>query len=198
MSDPLLPPGTKADLCWPSESERVAGIHARGAEVLAQTLAHIDPQDGECGGLFHVAAAFHAGCHLDWARRRLRTLNEKPSGAMFWMHPMVLIMYAGEKHLLAEDEAFIRGLWRTYFPFRGDTENHWLMYYASLYLAAQKDPQAGPEAWYNGKSSRENMDEARDYIDDWMRVTSQYGQGEFDSPNYIEEYVRPLGLLVGW
>ena len=31
-----------------------------------------------------------------------------------------------------------------------------------------------------------------------MQVTTSYGQGEYDSPNYLEEYVIPMGLLAGW
>ncbi|MFO7726409.1 MAG: hypothetical protein R6V45_12780, partial [Oceanipulchritudo sp.] len=64
--------------------------------------------------------------------------------------------------------------------------------------ACQMFPDSGPEAWYNGKSAAENMAEAEDYIRDWVRVTTSYGQGEYDSPNYIEEYIRPLALLAGW
>jgi len=117
---------------------------------------------------------------------------------MFWMIPMVLVMYTENGNLTAEDWSFIRELWRTYWPFRGDTENHWLMYYASIYLASELFPDAGPDAWYNGKSSVENMAEAKDYIFDWARVTTRYGQGEYDSPNYIGEYLRPLVMLAGF
>jgi hypothetical protein len=29
-------------------------------------------------------------------------------------------------------------------------------------------------------------------------VTTNYGQGEYDSPNYIQEYLIPMSLLAGW
>src|SRR5690606_25466998 len=77
-------------------------------------------------------------------------------------------------------------------------ENHWLMYYASLYLAAETWPDLGPEGWYNGKSSAENRAEAKAYLLDWIRITTTHGRGEYDSPNYIDPYVSALGLLVGW
>ena len=36
--------------------------------------------------------------------------------------------------------AQVREAWRTYMPLRGDTENHWVMYYTTLYLMAQLWP----------------------------------------------------------
>lgn len=70
--------------------------------------------------------------------------------------------------------------------------------YSSLYLAAQSRPDAGPEVRVNGRSSAENLAEARSYLEHWMEVTTNYGQGEYDSPNYFEEYVIGLSLLSGW
>ncbi len=190
--------GLQAATGWPSEADRIAAYRERCQEVVDKMVEATDASDTTKGGLFAIAANLSAGKNLEWARARLRTVNDPPTGAMFWMHPMVLVMYAGQDNLNAEDWAFIRELWRTYFPFRGDTENHWLMYYTSLYLACQMFPDSGPEAWYNGKSARENMAEAEDYIRDWIDLTTSYGQGEYDSPNYIEEYIRPLALLAGW
>jgi len=187
-----------AESVWPAEAERLAALEQRRERVIDEAIARIDPQDPSKGSLFDIAATVSRGENLDWARQRIRALNDPPSGAMFWMHPMVLAMYAGRDSWNEDDWAYFRELWRTYFPYRGDTENHWLMYYASLYLVCEMFPEAGGEAWYNGKSSVENMEEARDYLRDWVRVTTSYGQGEFDSPNYIEEYVRPLSLLAGW
>jgi hypothetical protein len=187
-----------AGTSWPTESERVLAYQERCQEVVDFVVNQTDPQNPDRGGLFDIAVNLAAGTHLDWARARLRAVNDPPSGNMFWMHPMVFVMYAGQDNLTPEDWDFICELWRTYFPYRGDTENHWLMYYASLYLACQMFPDSGPEAWYNGKSAAENMAEAEDYIRDWINITTAYGQGEYDSPNYIEEYIRPLALLYGW
>lgn len=182
----------------PSDADLVLQYRARCEYVIDQAVRSTDPDDPTKGGMFALAANLHRGTNLEWASKRLVTANQPPTGAMFWMHPMVLVMETGRGVLKEEDWAFIRELWRTYFPYRGDTENHWLMYYASLYLAAEMFPDAGPEHWYNGKSSRENMANSKSYIMDWIRITTSYGQGEYDSPNYIEEYLRPLALLAGW
>jgi len=40
----------------------------------------------------------------------------------------------------------MRDLWRTYTPYRGDTENHWAMYYTALYLITQIYPMSRANA----------------------------------------------------
>ena len=100
--------------------------------VIDQTVANTDPNDLSRGSSFTIAANLFRGENLDWARERLRLSNDSPTGAMFWMHPMALLMHAGREELNEDDWAFIRELWRTYFPYRGDTENHWVMYSVSL------------------------------------------------------------------
>jgi len=148
----------------------------------------------------YVAAAdFYRGANLGWANAQVAKIAAaKQSGDMFWMFPMVTLMEAGRNGMTEANRARLQDLWRTYYPYRGDTENHWLIYYASLCLAAEANPDAGPESWFNGKSSAENIAEARSYLEDWMNITVSYGQGEFNSPDYLEEYTAPLALLAGW
>ena len=148
-----------------------------------------------------VTADFYRRANLEWANAELlKNFSNKPSEDLnvFWMYSLATVMEAGHEGMTPANQAHIRELWRTCFPFRLDTENHWLLYYTSLCLAAEANPDAGPEAWYNGKSSAENIAEARSYIEDWMAITTSYGQGEFNSPNYLEEYTAPLALLAGW
>jgi hypothetical protein len=83
-------------------------------------------------------------------------------------------------------------------PLRGDTENHWAMYYSSLYLMAQQWPDEPGERWFNGKSSQENFEESRDYLLHWMELTTTIGQGEYDCTHYIGEYAIPLLHLATW
>src|SRR5437764_9443458 len=83
-------------------------------------------------------------------------------------------------------------------PYRGDTENHWLLYYTCLYLMAQLWPDQGGDQWYTGKSSEENLREAREWIESWVRLTTRRGQGEYDSPHYIGVYTLPISYLAAW
>lgn len=167
--------------------------------ILDQAVAAVVPGDPTKGSKFDIAACLLRGENVEAALARLARLDGgEPSGNMFWVYPTVAVMMAGNETLDDSSRARIAELWRTYWPSRGDTENHWVLSYASLYLAAQAYPGAGPERWFNGKSSAENKAEAQSYLKHWMKVTTAHGQGEYDSPNYIEEYAVGLSLLAGW
>ena len=167
--------------------------------VLTRSIDTIGADPAKGGSLVDVATALQRKQKLTEALARLAKLNEPtPVAAMFWMYPMTTVMVGGHDYLDATSWARIQELWRTYWPARGDTENHWVLFYSSLYLACQTFPHAGPEKWFNGKSSAENMADARAYLEHWMGITTAHGQGEFDSPSYIQEYLIPLGLLAGW
>jgi hypothetical protein len=172
---------------------------ARRAAVLDTAVAGIEAGDTGKGGLMNIAACLATGRNVPAALARLAVLDAPmPTGDMFWAYPMVSVMVAGRKNLDDASWARIQELWKIYWPNRGDTENHWAMSYTSRYLAAQMRPGAGPDEWFNGKSSAENMAVAKDYLLHWMGITTSYGQGEYDSPNYIEEYIIPMALLAGW
>jgi hypothetical protein len=79
--------------------------------------------------------------------------------------------------------------------YRGDTENHWVMYYVGMYLAAQTWPGEDRSSWFNGRSSSENFEEAKGWLHQWMETTSTIGQGEFDSPTYSTVFLTPLTVL---
>jgi hypothetical protein len=83
-------------------------------------------------------------------------------------------------------------------PYRGDTENHWLLYYTSLYLMAQLWPDQSGDQWYTGKTSAENLREAEGWINSWVRLTTTRGQGEYDSPHYMGLYFLSMSYLAEW
>jgi len=83
-------------------------------------------------------------------------------------------------------------------PYRGDTENHFLLYYTSLYLMSQLWPDLPGDKWYTGKSSEENLAEARQWIENWVKLTTTRGQGEYDSPHYMRVYLIPMSYLAAW
>ncbi|MDH3252365.1 MAG: hypothetical protein OEM41_06200, partial [Ignavibacteria bacterium] len=112
-----------------------------------------------------------------------------------WMFPCIGTYLHGQDKMSAETKAAVRNAWKTYEPYRGDTENHWAMYYTSLYLATEAWPDLPGTEWYNGMSSDENRRDAREYLIEWMRISTTIGQGEFDSPDYLPEYVISMSLL---
>jgi hypothetical protein len=130
--------------------------------------------------------------------RRLEELLQEPSGDMFWMYPVTAIAYLDRGQLTESARQALYRSFKTYMPYRGDTENHWLMYYTSLYLISQMWPERTGDEWYTGKSSAENMREAGDWIESWVRLTTRRGQGEYDSPHYMGVYLLPVSYLAAW
>lgn len=116
-------------------------------------------------------------------------LLEEPRGDMFWMMPTIASYVIGKEVMSEAARAATRQAWKTYAPARGDTENHWAMYYTALLIAAEQWPDLPGSEWYNGKSSAENFTEAKEYLFDWAKLTTTKGQGEFDSPDYLIEYI---------
>jgi hypothetical protein len=121
-----------------------------------------------------------------------------PTGDMFWMFPMTAIAYLDQGQLTDSARQAIHSALKTYMPYRGDTENHWLVYYTSLYLMAQKWPDLNGDQWYTGKSSMENLREAEGWINSWVKLTTTRGQGEYDSPHYMGLYFLSMSYLAEW
>lgn len=160
---------------------------------------HAQPQTPGPYSFGTIAARLHLRQDAAWCSQRLEEmLAAGPTGDMFWMFPVTAIAYLDRGQLTPSARAALRRSWKTYMPYRGDTENHFLLYYTSLYLMSQLYPDAGPDAWFTGKSSRENMDEAKQWIDGWIRLTTTRGQGEYDSPGYISVFVIPMSYLAAW
>jgi hypothetical protein len=129
------------------------------------------------------------------SRRLEEFLAAGPMGDMFWMYPITAIAYLDRGQLGDSARRALHDSWRTYMPYRGDTENHWVMYYTSLYLMSQLWPD---QVWYNGKSSAENMREAAGWLESWVRLTTTRGQGEYDSPSYMGYYFLSMSYLAAW
>lgn len=174
-------------------------FQARRDTIIDLYASRVDPTDYTAGGFFEVAANLYRRQNLDWSVRRLDSLMAvEQRGDMFWMYPFVTAMYAGQGVLPEATRRQMRDLWRTYHPYRGDTENHWALYYASLYLACQTDPDSPGETWFNGKSAAENMAEADEYLRSWIDLTTTVGQGEYDSPHYMRVFIAPMAMLYAW
>ena len=174
-----------------TQSSRFAGFEARRAHVLSAYDTTGNP------GLYGAAVRYAGG--VDIARADSLFLVSpsitNPRGDMFWMFPVMGTILHGRGRMSPEAARAARNVWKTYFPYRGDTENHWCLYYSCLLLAAETWPDLPGDEWFNGRSSDELFRESKEYILHWMRLTTRRGQGEFDSPTYLPEYVIPMTLL---
>ena len=152
--------------------------------------------DTASGGYAAVASRYAHNVEIARADSMFIAALKEPRGDMFWMFPVIGAYLHGKDKMWPEAKAAVRNAWKTYAPYRGDTENHWAMYHASLFLAAEQWSGLPGTEWYNGKSSDENLADAREYLLHWMKITTTIGQGEFDSPDYFPEYVTAAILLA--
>jgi photosystem II stability/assembly factor-like uncharacterized protein len=116
-------------------------------------------------------------------------------GGMFFAYQMIGTYLFTRDRLPDDLKDTIRRAYRDRTMYRGDTENHWVMYYTGLYLAAQTWPDMDGMNWFNGKSSSANFNEAEGWLYEWFRITTTIGQGEFDSPTYLMTFLNPMLLL---
>lgn len=149
-------------------------------------------------GLAEIAAKLALREDAEACSARLVELMKTPSADMFWMFPVTCISYLGRDQLTPAAKAAIREAWRTYYPLRGDTENHWVMYYATMHLMADLWPGEGEDRWFNGKSSAEISAESRAWLLHWMDLATTIGQGEYDCTHYLGEYAIPMLFLATW
>jgi hypothetical protein len=175
-----------------TEEEYLRGFDGRSRWV----LAHFDTSRTPSFGA--IIARYAHGIDVTGADRMLGEALRDPRGDMFWMFPVMNAYMFGKERMAPELKAAVRNAWKTYAPYRGDTENHWAMYYASLFIAAEQWPSLPGSEWFNGKSSSENLREAAEYIAEWVRITTTIGQGEFDTPDYFPEYASALLLLANF
>jgi len=186
----------------PTPAERRADYLARAREVIAWRAGQPEKPEFKSASanaiMASVASRLLLGENPDWCSAAVIGVMRQPTGDMFWMFQCTALSYLGRGRLSPEAHAAIREAWRTYMPLRGDTENHWVMYYASLYLMAQQWPDEGGEHWFNGRSSAENLAEAQGWLEHWINLTTTIGQGEYDCTHYVGEYSIALIMLASW
>jgi hypothetical protein len=170
---------------------------AQRAQFVIDAYAH--PKGAGPLGYANIAAKLRMREDPAVCSRRLEELLAAgPTGDMFWMFPVTAIAYLDQGQLSDSGRQALRRSFQTYMPYRGDTENHWLLYYTCLYLMSQLWPDLDGSQWYTGKSSGENLREAEGWIESWVRLTTTRGQGEYDSPHYIGLYFLSMSYLAEW
>lgn len=177
---------------------RRAAYHDRIDQVLTWRVGLLKPTDALLPDMGAIAAKLARRQDAEQCSRSAIALVKEPGTGPFWMFPVVGVAHLGRDLLSAEARQAIRHAWRSQMQVRGDTENHWVMYYASLYLMSELYPDEPGSSWYSGKSSAENLAEARDYLIHWMELTTAIGQGEFTCSHYIGEFAIPMLYLCAW
>ncbi len=177
---------------------RRAAYERRVDEVLDWRAGRVVRDNPATWDMGAICVKLLRGEDLDICNARTLELMKDPGTGPFWMFPCVAVAYIGRERLSPEARASIRNAWSKQLQLRGDTENHWAMYYTSLYLMSELYPNEPGESWYSGKSSAENLAESREYLIHWMDLATTVGQGEFNPTHYIGEYLIPMGFLASW
>ncbi|MDP4231727.1 MAG: hypothetical protein Q8916_15110, partial [Bacteroidota bacterium] len=139
-----------------------------------------------------IAARLRTGINRKLGLRQLDTMLLSEYGDMFWMSNCAGFYEATKDILPARYKKRIRECWKKFTPYRGDTENHFLMYYGSLYLMSQEWRGLPASEWFMHRSSKELHQESEQYLNYWINRTVRFGQIEFDSPRYLYYFITPL------
>lgn len=180
------------------EDDRRTAYLARVNQVRDWIFERGDPEDLSTFNMATITDRLIRGVDIEQCNQRVLEMMADPGTGPFWMFPTTIVAFAGRDVLSEEARTSIREAWRTRRQLRGDTENHWVMYYVSLYLMSELYPGEPAETWYTGKSSSENLQESREWLMDWMDITTTIGQGEYNATHYIGEYVIPMLMLAIW
>ena len=114
-------------------------------------------------------------------------------GGPFEILPCMLLLCRWEEQLPDSAVALIRDFMTEAHLERGNTENHWLMAYTGMLLAAERWPDA--EFAWSGLSAAAIAAEAKRWIGGIIERTALQGHHEYDSTGYhIEHMTAYIGL----
>src|SRR5438132_12325082 len=86
--------------------------------------AYAHPKGSGEPGYAGIAARLWMHENPEWCSKRLeQLLAAGPSGDMFWMFPVTAVAYLDRGQLTSSARQSLRRSWKTYMPYRGDTEN---------------------------------------------------------------------------
>ena len=120
--------------------------------------------------------------------------EERPNGGPFEIFPAALLLSRWSHQLPIAISARIEHFFTRGILQRGNTENHWLMYYTGNLLAAQLWPNAS--TLWNGLPPQVIYDEARRWILGIIERTARLGHHEYDSTRYHVEHMVPYIALA--
>ena len=165
-----------------------------------RVIQHSSRQGG--GGLWDVNAHLATGMDdaevVEIVRRSLSDQTDgwggRPAGGPFHVYPCGALVARWPDRLPEEALEIIRNFMMDGVLERGNTENHWLMFYVGNLLAAERWPDA--QCMWNGLSAEANRAEATRWILGMIDRTAVNGHHEYDSPQYHVEHMVPMVTLA--
>jgi hypothetical protein len=172
-----------------------AQVDARAVEIMNAVVERGGNGLWEAHALLALDA--HTDRIIDIIRRALagRTSapDGRPTGGPFHTLPCMLLLCRWEDRLPDEGIEIIREFMTRGVLERGNTENHWLMYYVGNLLASERWPEM--ETTWNGLPPEAMRAEATRWILGMIDRTARLGHHEYDSPQYhIEHMISMIAL----
>lgn len=118
----------------------------------------------------------------------------RPTGGPFQIFPCMALACRWPDKMPDDAMAIIKEFMTEGVLERGNTENHWLMYYVGNLLAAEMWPDLA-RTW-NGLPPEAMRAEAMRWILGMINRTAVNGHHEYDSPQYHIEHMVPMIALV--
>ena len=167
-------------------------VDERARQVLDAVVA--GQEDGDVGSIWTVHARLAMGrADADEVgrsvERKLEAMGLPLDGGAgpFHVLPAMMLLCRWGEYLTPGSVEIIRRTFCTGVTQRGNTENHWLMYYTGLLLAAERWADEG--ALINGRPTALIRAEATRWILGTIERTARLGHHEYDSPGYHMEHM---------
>ena len=116
--------------------------------------------------------------------------SKPQTGGPFHILPAMLLLSRWEEQLPDTAVDMIHHFMTRGMLERGNTENHWLMFYTGNLLAAER--WAEEKVFWNGRPPASMEAEATRWISGMIDRTALNGHHEYDSPGYHIEHMMPL------
>ena len=116
--------------------------------------------------------------------------SKPQTGGPFHVLPAMLLLSRWEDRLPQDAVETIHRFMTRGMLERGNTENHWLMFYTGNLLAAER--WSDEKVFWNGRPPASMEAEATRWISGMIDRTAVNGHHEYDSPGYHVEHMMPL------
>ncbi|MGH7496574.1 MAG: hypothetical protein ACREOO_29845 [bacterium] len=164
-------------------------------EARAQTLLAYFVEKETRPSFAAVAARYASGERINEAHRMMSQLLSSPRRNPSYVFDLMATYLFGRQNLTPALAAQVKATLGK-IPLVHDFSEHEMhLYFAALMLAAETWPKMSAEEWFNGKSSGDNLREAREYFSIWLEKTVTEGQSEYDSPQYMPAMFAALAVL---
>ena len=164
-------------------------------EARAQTLLAYFVEKETRPSFAAAVARYAAGEQINEAHRMMAQLLASPQPTPEFIFGLMAAYLLGRQNLTPALAAKVKAALGKTAPVHDFSEHEMHWYFSALMLGAETWPKMTAEEWFNGKSSANNLREAREYFKAWIEKAVTEGQCEYDSPQYLPAIFSTLAIL---